>query len=156
VSGGLSLRGECRRPHLALVFVSSWCAHQISFRFKFSYVRSHFRSNHVFWTMSFSFCEYWITWFSFIVSLSRAVDHCSFFVGDCAWVVARTNSVIYFHLYTVVCRHRQLSNHRVGVVAWVKSAISTQSQVSIGRPYLFHLCLKADGPSRRRHIIIIL
>jgi hypothetical protein len=25
--------------------------------------------------------------------------------------------------------------------------------VSIGRPYLFHLCLKADGPSLRRHVI---
>jgi hypothetical protein len=31
VSGSLSLRGECRRPHLALISVSSWCAHQISF-----------------------------------------------------------------------------------------------------------------------------
>jgi hypothetical protein len=48
VSGGLSLRGECRRPHLALVSVSSWCAHQISF--SFSSVRTSaaiFCTNHV-------------------------------------------------------------------------------------------------------------
>jgi hypothetical protein len=28
--------------------------------------------------------------------------------------------------------------------------------VSIGRPYFFHFCVKADGPNRRRRIVIIL
>jgi hypothetical protein len=30
-----------------------------------------------------------------------------------------------FYWYTAVCRLRQLSNHRVGAVAWMEPAIST-------------------------------
>jgi hypothetical protein len=46
---------KCRYFHVfKIVFVSSWCAHQISFRFKFSYVCSHLFKPHC-WIVSFSF-----------------------------------------------------------------------------------------------------